>query len=55
MMERRATWLAAHMPAESGAALIHNDFKYDNLVLDPDDLTRIIGVLDWEMATSAIR
>jgi aminoglycoside phosphotransferase (APT) family kinase protein len=31
--------------------LVHNDFKYDNLVLDGADLTRIIGVLDWEMAT----
>ena len=39
------------MPPESGAAFIHNDFKYDNLVLDPADLTRVIGVLDWEMST----
>jgi aminoglycoside phosphotransferase (APT) family kinase protein len=44
-------WLTAHLPPESGAALIHNDYKYDNLVLDPADLTRIRGVLDWEMAT----
>src|SRR5262249_52967426 len=36
---------------DSGATLIHNDYKYDNLVLAPDDLTRIIGVLDWEMST----
>ena len=50
-MERVAAWLAGHMPPESGAALIHNDYKYDNLVLDPDDPTQIIGVLDWEMAT----
>jgi aminoglycoside phosphotransferase (APT) family kinase protein len=34
-----------------GASLIHNDFKYDNVVLDPADLTRVIGVLDWEMST----
>lgn len=50
-MEFLEKWLVAHMPAESGAALIHNDYKYDNLVLAPDDLTRIIGVLDWEMST----
>ncbi len=50
-MERAARWLADSMPAESGAALIHNDYKYDNLVLDPADPTRIVGVLDWEMAT----
>ncbi len=46
-----ASWLAARIPRESGAALIHNDYKYDNLVLDPDDPTRIVGVLDWEMST----
>lgn len=50
-MERAVEWLAAYLPARSDAALIHNDFKYDNLILDPADLTRIIAVLDWEMAT----
>jgi aminoglycoside phosphotransferase (APT) family kinase protein len=50
-LERLAHWLAKHLPRESGASLIHNDYKYDNLVLDPTDLTRIVAVLDWEMAT----
>jgi aminoglycoside phosphotransferase (APT) family kinase protein len=50
-MEHVAEWLNASLPVESGAALIHNDYKYDNLVLDPDDLANIIAVLDWEMAT----
>ncbi len=45
------SWLDERRPKESGAALIHNDLKYDNLVLDAGDLTRIIGVLDWEMST----
>jgi aminoglycoside phosphotransferase (APT) family kinase protein len=49
--EAVAAWLGRNLPPESGAALIHNDFKYDNLVLDPADLTRIVAVLDWEMAT----
>ncbi len=51
-IERVAAWLAdaKRLPPESGAALIHNDYKYDNLVLDPDDL-HIRAVLDWEMAT----
>jgi aminoglycoside phosphotransferase (APT) family kinase protein len=44
-------WLAEHRPIESGSCLIHNDYKYDNVVLDPQDLGRIAGVLDWEMAT----
>ena len=49
-MDATAAWLAANIPAGSGAALIHNDYKLDNLLLDPDDLTVIRGVLDWEMA-----
>jgi aminoglycoside phosphotransferase (APT) family kinase protein len=44
-------WLSENRPAESGASLIHNDYKLDNVVLDADHPTRIIGVLDWEMAT----
>lgn len=50
-LEAAAAWLAAHMPPEKGAALIHNDFKLDNLVLDAADLTHVRAVLDWEMAT----
>jgi aminoglycoside phosphotransferase (APT) family kinase protein len=46
-----ARWLCEHRPAESGAALIHNDYKFDNIVLDAGDLTRIVAVLDWEMCT----
>ncbi len=50
-MENLARWLGENLPPESGASLIHNDYKYDNLVLDAGDLTRIVAVLDWEMAT----
>lgn len=50
-VEQVAAWLAAHMPESGPATLIHNDFKYDNLVLAPDDLADIRGILDWEMAT----
>jgi aminoglycoside phosphotransferase (APT) family kinase protein len=49
-MEETAAWLAASLPPNNGASIIHNDFKYDNLVLDPDRLA-VRGVLDWEMAT----
>ncbi|MBS1794918.1 MAG: phosphotransferase family protein [Acidobacteria bacterium] len=44
-------WLAENVPAAGGAALIHNDYKFDNVMLDPADLTRIVAVLDWEMTT----
>jgi aminoglycoside phosphotransferase (APT) family kinase protein len=50
-MDAAAAWLAVQMPPERGAALIHNDFKLDNLVLDPADLVQVRAVLDWEMAT----
>jgi aminoglycoside phosphotransferase (APT) family kinase protein len=46
-----STWLTERMPVSQGAALIHNDYKYDNVVLDPGDSTKLIGVLDWEMCT----
>jgi aminoglycoside phosphotransferase (APT) family kinase protein len=51
VVDRVAGWLAAHIPESPPPALLHNDYKYDNLVLDPADLARIVGVLDWEMAT----
>jgi aminoglycoside phosphotransferase (APT) family kinase protein len=44
-------WLEANQPPDAGASLIHNDFKYDNLVLDTAELTHIRAILDWEMAT----
>ncbi|WP_310961856.1 phosphotransferase family protein [Nocardioides terrisoli] len=44
-------WLDAHQPEDVGNCLIHNDFRFDNLVLDRSAPTRVIGVLDWEMAT----
>lgn len=46
-----AAWLEVHRPGDSPSGLIHNDYKYDNLLLDPNDLSRIVAVLDWEMAT----
>jgi aminoglycoside phosphotransferase (APT) family kinase protein len=50
-IESVAKWLKKHQPADTEACLIHGDFKWDNMVLDPEDLTRVRGVLDWEMAT----
>lgn len=50
-MNEVAEWMQRHLPADSQQAFIHNDFKYDNLVLDTDNLTEIKAVLDWEMAT----
>ncbi len=46
-----ADWLKENMPESSRSTLLHNDYKFDNLVLDPNDLTKILAVLDWEMCT----
>jgi aminoglycoside phosphotransferase (APT) family kinase protein len=51
-IEQLSEWLIQNLPADSlQAALIHNDYKFDNLLLSPDDLKNVIAVLDWEMAT----
>lgn len=44
-------WLIEKMPAENKPTLIHNDYKYDNVVLDPENLSEIRAILDWEMTT----
>ena len=44
-------WLSKHTPADSKTCLIHNDWRFDNVILDAADPTKVIGVLDWEMAT----
>lgn len=44
-------WLAAHEPPDVATVVVHNDFRLDNVVLDPVEPRRVIGVLDWEMCT----
>ena len=44
-------WLDEKQPEDSGSCLIHNDFRFDNVVLDPQNPMEVIGVLDWEMCT----
>lgn len=45
-------WLEHRKPPDTDRpAVIHNDFRFDNLVLDPANPLRVMGVLDWEMAT----
>ena len=50
-LECAIAWLNENIPADSGASLVHNDYKFDNVMLDPSDLTKITAVLDWEMVT----
>jgi aminoglycoside phosphotransferase (APT) family kinase protein len=50
-LEGSIKWLNENILEESGTALIHNDYKFDNVMLDPEDLGHITAVLDWEMVT----
>jgi aminoglycoside phosphotransferase (APT) family kinase protein len=49
--ERVMAWLQRNLPDDVMTCVVHNDFRLDNLVLDAADPTRVVGVLDWEMAT----
>lgn len=50
-LEAAMAWLETEIPPDSGAVIIHNDYKFDNVVVDRENLRRIAGVLDWEMST----
>lgn len=44
-------WLEANMPkGEEGHSIVHGDYRLDNLILDPGNLSNILAVLDWEIS-----
>ena len=48
-MEFIASWLYENQPLEVQGSIVHNDFKYDNLVLDKDNHSKITAVLDLSL------
>ena len=50
-VEPLTEWIAEDIPESPPPTIVHNDFKLNNLVLNPDDLTEVRAVLDWEMTT----
>lgn len=45
-------WLREKMPADHHkSGIVHNDYRFDNVILDPANPMQIIGVLDWELTT----
>jgi aminoglycoside phosphotransferase (APT) family kinase protein len=49
-MDALADWLREHLPPDPTPAIVHGDFKLDNVMLDPSDVGRIVAVFDWEMS-----
>lgn len=49
--EEVVRWLLDTMPASPPSTLLHNDWKLDNMALDPDDPGRCVAVYDWDMCT----
>ncbi len=50
-MDRAASWLERNLPETRSFSLVHNDFKLDNVMFDPDDPGRPVAVFDWDMCT----
>ena len=51
MVDEVYEWCRDNMPEDVGAVIVHNDYKFDNIILDAEDISRVVGVLDWEMST----
>jgi aminoglycoside phosphotransferase (APT) family kinase protein len=45
------TRLERALPTGRHDGIVHGDFKVDNMMVDLEDPTKIVGVLDWEMST----
>jgi aminoglycoside phosphotransferase (APT) family kinase protein len=49
-MERLINWLPAHIPADNRTAIVHGDFRLDNLIFHPV-APHVVAILDWELST----
>ncbi|MBU8905647.1 phosphotransferase family protein [Desertibacillus haloalkaliphilus] len=50
-VEQLKQWLTNHIPRSSSSSVIHYDFKLNNAMFAKNDLTKIVGLFDWEMTT----
>ena len=46
-----AAWLQDHVPRAGRTAILHNDFKLDNIIVPADDFAKPAAVVDWDMCT----
>ncbi|HEY5857079.1 MAG TPA: phosphotransferase family protein [Aldersonia sp.] len=50
-VERLGSALAATIPDRDVTAIVHGDYRIDNTILSPTDITKVDAVLDWELST----
>ena len=50
-VQRLHSALAEAIPSQSRSSIVHGDYRIDNTMLDGDDATKVLAVLDWEMST----
>jgi len=50
-IDKLIDWLSADVPDSGQVTMVHNDFKLDNLLVDRDDLAKLVALLDWDMCT----
>src|SRR4030095_10491001 len=48
--DRLMEWLPAHVPPSDDAAIVHGDYRFENLIFHPTE-PRIVAVVDWELST----
>ena len=51
VLDEVGSWLSTHIPTSQAPTLLHNDYKLDNLMLDPTDIGRVIALFDWDQCT----
>ncbi|MBI4259425.1 MAG: phosphotransferase family protein [Actinobacteria bacterium] len=44
-------WLAEHVPGSSDSAIVHGDYKLDNVAFRPEPPAHLEAIFDWEMST----
>jgi aminoglycoside phosphotransferase (APT) family kinase protein len=49
-MDHLIDWLPANIPADESAAVVHGDYRLDNMIIHPTE-PRVVAVLDWELST----
>ncbi len=49
--DRLTRWLQENHPRQQAVSLVHNDYKLDNILVDPNDPAKFVAVLDWDMST----